>query len=192
MGVTNGLFKFVIFIRCTSWRNNVNKSTFVSIRYKYFDATCGTVQTTSFLYQLGYKVTGLDNDTLMIENAIKRNLNLNIDIPYMNEDLSNTTVQNDTFDLILCESVLNFTSLQHTLPETSRMLKPNGIILAIEMVRNAPLTKEEEIELTTFYGCDHIFSITEWKEQFTQQELSIYKVWSQEDLSIENSDEPTT
>jgi 2-polyprenyl-3-methyl-5-hydroxy-6-metoxy-1,4-benzoquinol methylase len=156
------------------------------------DAGCGTGQTTSFLYQLGYDVTGLDSDPLMIQHAKKRNLDMNIDIPYMNENLSNTTVPNETFDIILCESVLNFTSLQQTLPEISRMLKSNGRIIAIEMVRNEQLSQEELTELTTFYGCEHIFSISEWQEQFAQRGLTIYKTLAQEDLLIENINEPTT
>jgi SAM-dependent methyltransferase len=156
------------------------------------DAGCGTGQTTSYLYQLGYHVTGLDNDRLMIEHAKRRNFDLKVDIPYTSEDLSDTSFADNTFDLILCESVLNFTSLQHTLPEIHRILKSNGIVIAIEMVRIAPLSKEEELELTTFYGCEHIFSTSEWKEQFTQRNLTIYKVLTQEDILVDNSDEPTT
>jgi ubiquinone/menaquinone biosynthesis C-methylase UbiE len=156
------------------------------------DAGCGTGQSTSYLYQLGYDITGLDNNTLMIEHAKKRNDNLSINITYLNEDLSQTTISNDTFDVILCESVLNFTSLPNTLPEISRILKKDGVIIAIEMIRNAPLTKEEELELTTFYGCEHIFSVEEWKEQFFQNDLKIYNVLSQEDLLFDISEEPTT
>lgn len=156
------------------------------------DAGCGTGQTTSYLHQLGYQITGLDIDSQMIVHAENRNLNLNIDIPYMNEDLSNTTVPKDTYDLILCESVLNFTSLPHTLPEISRILKPGGIVVAIEMIRNAPLTIEEELELTTFYGCEHIYSISEWNNLFTEYELPIYKHLSQIDLTFDDDSEPTT
>ncbi|QGQ46561.1 class I SAM-dependent methyltransferase [Metabacillus sediminilitoris] len=156
------------------------------------DAGCGTGQTASYLYQLGYDVTGLDKDSQMIEHAKKRNEQLNFQITYLNEDLAQTSIPTNTYDIILCESVLNFTSLQHTLPEVFRILKREGVVIAIEMVRNEHLTKEEEIELTTFYGCDYIFSIEEWKEEFLQGDLSIYKILSYEDLQILNNDEPTT
>lgn len=159
---------------------------------KILDAGCGTGQTSSFLYQLGYDISGLDIDSKMLIHAKNRNKTNNSEIPYIHEDLSNTTFANDTFDLVLCESVLNFTSLDHTLAEISRILKPNGILIAIEMTKTTTLTETEEKEITTFYGCEHIFSTSEWKEQFSISGLSVDKVLTPTELYLEGNDDPTT
>ncbi|MGM7722056.1 class I SAM-dependent methyltransferase [Metabacillus sp. Hm71] len=156
------------------------------------DAGCGTGQTASYLYQLGYPITGLDFDPQMIQHAKKRNQQLNIEIPYLNEDLSHTSLPANTFDLILSESVLNFTSLPDTLSEISRILKQNGLVIAIEMIRKAPLSSDEEDELKAFYGCNGIFSVSEWEKQFTQNGFTIYKVLHEEDLILQDMGEPST
>ncbi|UPG64184.1 class I SAM-dependent methyltransferase [Metabacillus endolithicus] len=41
------------------------------ITSKILDAGCGTGQSSSYLYQLGYEVKGLDKDPVMIEHAKK-------------------------------------------------------------------------------------------------------------------------
>ncbi|PGT74841.1 SAM-dependent methyltransferase [Bacillus sp. AFS040349] len=159
---------------------------------KILDAGCGTGQSSSYLYQLGYEVKGLDKDPVMIEHAKKRNATLEIDIPYLNQDLSNIKEPNESYDIVMCESVLNFTPLSETLPEIERVLKPNGIVIAIEMIRNELLSKEDFEEISTFYGFPSIFSIEEWKDQFAKHNLMTYKILSENDFTFPSLEEPTT
>lgn len=159
---------------------------------KILDAGCGTGQSSSYLYQLGYDVKGLDIDPIMIEHAKKRNTTLEINIPYLNQDLSNTGEPSEFYDIVLCESVLNFTQLSKTLPEIKRVLKPDGIVIAIEMIRNEFLSKDELKEISSFYGFPSIFSIEEWKDQFAKHNLMIYKTLSEKNFSFPYQEEPTT
>ncbi|WP_052738041.1 class I SAM-dependent methyltransferase [Bacillus sp. SA1-12] len=175
-----------------SLTKNIFESEQVPLNINILDAGCGTGQTASYLYQLGYTITGLDIDPLMIEHAQMRNQQLDFEIPYLNEDLSHTSLPANTFDLILSESVLNFTSLSKTLPEISRILKPNGLVVAIEMIRKAPLSTAEENELKSFYGCNGIFSVSEWERQFTENGFIIYKVLQEEDIFLQDLGEPST
>lgn len=170
------------------------EDTQIPLDAKILDAGCGTGQTTSFLYQLGYDISGLDIDPKMLIHARNRNKKNNSEIPYIHEDLSNTTIHNDTFDLVLCESVLNFTPLDDTLAEISRILKPNGLLIAIEMTKTktTTLTEKEEMEIKSFYGCEHIYSSSEWKEKLCNHGLSVYKVLTTTELNLEVNDDPTT
>lgn len=162
------------------------------INHTVLDAGCGTGQTCYYLYQLGYDVIGLDFDPLMIQHAKKRNLECQSEILYLQEDLSSTSLLNQSVDVILSESVLNFTKLDDTLVELTRILKPNGVIIAIEMIRREPLLDSENGEISSFYGFPTILSIEEWKKVFKRNGLTIYKIQSEDDFPSINTEEPTT
>jgi len=162
------------------------------IDHTVLDAGCGTGQTCYYLYQLGYDVIGIDFDPLMIQHAKKRNKECQSEILYLQEDLSSTTLLDQSVDVILCESVLNFTKLENTLVELTRILKPNGVIIAIEMIRREPLLDSEYTEITSFYGFPTILSIEEWKKVFKRYGLSIFKIQSKVDFPSINTEEPTT
>jgi len=162
------------------------------INHIVLDAGCGTGQTCYYLYQLGYDVIGLDFDSLMIKHAKKRNMECLSDILYLQEDLSSTSLSDQSVDIILCESVLNFTKLENTLIELKRILKQNGVIIAIEMVQKEPLFDSEYAEITSFYGFPAILSIEEWEKVFKQYGLTIFKIQSEDDFPSINIEEPTT
>lgn len=156
------------------------------------DAGCGTGQTTNFLHQLGYKVTGLDHNLRMIEIAQKRNIDPKNEIRYVHENLLTTSISDHSYDLILCESVLSFTSLKDSLPEIKRILNKNGKVIAIEIIKNAPMTKDEETELLEFYGFSSILSKEEWTNKFREFNLDVYKTLAPTDIIISDDYEPTT
>ncbi|WP_175639553.1 class I SAM-dependent methyltransferase [Metabacillus schmidteae] len=162
------------------------------ISHTILDVGCGTGQTCYFLDQLGFNVIGLDHSPLMIQHALNRNKECQCDILYLQEDITSTSLKDHSVDVILSESVLNFTNPEQTLPEIKRILKPNGIIIAIEMTRIGPLSNTGYSEITEFYGNPSILSIDEWKKVFMKCGLSIYKIQSEEDFSSYKTDEPTT
>lgn len=162
------------------------------INYTVLDVGCGTGQSCYYLHQLGYNVIGLDVDHLMIQQAKKRNKECKCEILYVQEDLTSTSLPDQLSDIILSESVLNFTNLDLTLPELKRILKPNGIIIAIEMIRTGPLLESEYSEITAFYGIPDILSIEDWKRAFHKFGLTIFKIQSEDDFSSIKTEEPTT
>ncbi|WP_226666679.1 class I SAM-dependent methyltransferase [Metabacillus litoralis] len=156
------------------------------------DAGCGTGQTTNFLHQLGYEVTGLDHDLRMIETARKRNIDQKNEITYLHESLSNTSIASNVFDLILCESVLSFTILKDSLYEIKRIMKEDGKMIAIEIIKNETLTNDEETELLDFYGFSSILTIEEWVTKFKENNLYIYNTLKAADIMINDLHEPST
>ncbi|MCM3440658.1 class I SAM-dependent methyltransferase [Metabacillus halosaccharovorans] len=162
------------------------------INHTILDVGCGTGQSCYYLHQLGYNVIGLDFDHLMIQQAKKRNKECQCEILYVQEDLTSTSLPDQLSDIILSESVLNFTNLDLTLPELKRILKPNGVIIAIEMIRTEPLLESEYSEITAFYGIPDILSIEDWKSAFNKFGLTIFKIQSEDDFSSIRSEEPTT
>ncbi len=163
------------------------------ISHTILDIGCGTGQTCYYLDQLGFNVIGLDHNPQMIQHAINRNKECLCDILYLQEDIHSTSLTNESIDIILSESVLNFTNPAHTLPELKRILKADGDIIAIEMIRLGPLLAAEEQEITSFYGVPNILSIEEWKDVFRKCGLTISKILSEEDFTLsKNEEEPTT
>ena len=160
--------------------------------YKILDAGCGTGQTAAYLTQLGYNVTGIDINMQMIEHATIRNHINQLNIPYYVEDLAHTSFSDASFDLVLCESVLQFTSLTKTLSEIARILKSNGSVVAIEMVQDGTLTSEEQFEIKSFYGCEQIYTISEWKQCFLKHHIPLSKVLTKTDNLFIDENEPTT
>ncbi|MBM7602141.1 ubiquinone/menaquinone biosynthesis C-methylase UbiE [Metabacillus crassostreae] len=156
------------------------------------DVGCGTGQTTNYLYQLGFNVTGLDHDIRMIEIARKKQIDPKNEMLYLHENLVKTSIADHSYDLILCESVLSFTKLKESLPEMKRIMTKNGKMIAIEIIKSAHLTKDEESELLDFYGFSSILSKEEWQNQFKEYNFDVYKTLAPTDIVVNDAYEPST
>ncbi|MED4455092.1 class I SAM-dependent methyltransferase [Metabacillus fastidiosus] len=154
---------------------------------KILDVGCGTGQTVYFLSQLGYDVTGIDYDETMVKKAVKRNKELNI----VKGSIENPPFLKDSFHIILCESSLSFTKLSRSVSEIYRILKNDGIVIAIEVVKEKNLSKAEENELKQFYRFTNIYTQEEWKQVFMQSGFKNIKISSEDDYIID-LDEPVT
>jgi len=130
-------------------------------RSKILDAGCGTGQTAAYLYN-EYKadVTALDLHPIMIEKAKKRLTGLPIHVLQGNVECLN--LEPDSFDIVLSESVLAFTELRKSLKSIKRVLKKDGLLLAIEMVLEEQLSPVECEELKIFYGLPQLLEEDEW------------------------------
>lgn len=154
------------------------------------DAGCGTGQTANYLFMLGYNVTGIDQNPIMIEHALKRNKSTNLSVPFFIQNLEKTTFESETFDCVLCESVLSFTSLAKTLPEIRRVLTKDGLLIAIELIQIGELSKNEKKKLTSFYHFSSILSEGEWIQKFLTHQFRVKSILSPQDFTFEN--EPIT
>lgn len=156
------------------------------------DVGCGTGQTSAYMAEkYKCKITGLDNNEMMLEKAKKRFQFRNLPIETRLGSVESLPFGEKSFDMILSESVATFTDVSKTLPEFRRVLKPNGVLLAIEMVLEESLPEEELTSITEFYGVPRILTESEWNSFFQKahfQQISIDKFNLQfEEPEIENA-----
>lgn len=137
------------------------------------DAGCGTGQTSAYIAeQYRSKVTSLDSNKIMLDKARKRFLPLPLPIEVKQGSTENLPFSEGIFDLILSESVISFTDVSLTIPEFKRVLKPNGVLLAIEMVLEKSLSEEELKTIINFYGVSQILTENEWKNLFQKAKFT--------------------
>jgi ubiquinone/menaquinone biosynthesis C-methylase UbiE len=154
-------------------REKINEKTII------LDVGCGTGQTSAYVAEkYKCKITGLDNNEMMLEKAKKRFQSRNLPIETRLGSVESLPFGGESFDMILSESVATFTDVSKTLPEFRRVLKPNGILLAIEMVLEESLSKEELTSIIEFYGVPRIFTESEWSSHLRKanfQQISTEK-----------------
>ena len=74
----------------------------------------------------------------------------------------------NSFDLIIAESVISFTTISKTLNELSRVLKSGGRLILIEMTAEQSLPEEVHTKVSSLYGINEILNEHEWKSKLQQ------------------------
>lgn len=130
------------------------------------DAGCGTGQTSAYLAK-EYKcqVTAIDHHPIMVEKAKQRFSRENLSIPVFQGSIEKLPFPDQSFDIVIAESVTAFTNISKTLNEYYRVLKPNGILIDLDMTAEGPLSNEEKDQICTVYGMDNILTENEWLQQ---------------------------
>jgi len=127
------------------------------------DVGCGTGQSSAYIAdKYRCKVTSLDNNKTMLEKANKRFSSLHLPVNIMYGSVEDLPFIDGLFDYILSESVVSFTNVSLTIEEYKRVLKPTGVLLAIEMVLKDTLSEEELKTITDFYGIPRLLTESEW------------------------------
>ncbi|UOR13504.1 class I SAM-dependent methyltransferase [Halobacillus amylolyticus] len=130
------------------------------------DIGCGTGQTAEFLTQTYVcRVTAVDNHPIIIEKAKKRLENRTELADVVKGNAQNLPFSENSFDLVLSESVVTFTDIDKTLSELFRVLKRNGHLIMIEMTAESPLSKSLHKEVCNLYGITDVLSEKEWTEK---------------------------
>lgn len=143
------------------------------------DAGCGTGQTSAYMAeQYQCQITSLDYNELMLDKARQRFSSLHLPIEVKHGSTENLPFNDRVFDMILSESVISFTDVSLTLPEFKRVLKPNGVLLAIEMILETSISEEELEPILHFYGVSQLLTENEWYDFFQRagfQQIDIEK-----------------
>ncbi len=143
------------------------------------DAGCGTGQTSAYIAkQYRCNVTSLDCNKMMLDKAKQRFSSLHLPIEVKQGSTENLPFDEGVFDMILSESVISFTDVSLTIPEFKRVLKPNGVLLAIEMVLEKSLSEEELKPIVNFYGVSQLLTEKEWYNFFERasfKQISVEK-----------------
>jgi ubiquinone/menaquinone biosynthesis C-methylase UbiE len=146
------------------------------------DAGCGTGQTSAYIAeQYRCNVTSLDCNKIMLDKARQRFSSLHLPIEVKQGSTENLPFDEGLFDIILSESVISFTDVSLTIPEFKRVLKSNGVLLAIEMVLEKSLSEEELKPIVDFYGVSQLLTENEWynlfqRASFKQVSLEKFKL----------------
>lgn len=149
------------------------------------DVGCGTGQTSAYIAEkYRCSVTSLDNNITMLEKAKQRFSSLNLASNVMYGNVENLPFIDESFDFILSESVTSFTDVSSTLQEFKRVLKPKGVLLAIEMVLEDSLSEEELKTVVDFYRISQLLTESEWYKLFQKvgfKQISLEKLKQQFD-----------
>jgi SAM-dependent methyltransferase len=133
------------------------------------DIGCGTGQTAAFLAQRFHcKVTAVDNHPIMIQKARERFESNDSSIIVMRGDAQNLNLMDNSFDFIVAESVITFTTITKTLNELSRVLKSGGRLILIEMTAEQSLSEEVQNKVSSLYGINEILNEKEWISKLQQ------------------------
>ncbi|WP_332645279.1 class I SAM-dependent methyltransferase [Lysinibacillus sp. 54212] len=133
------------------------------------DVGCGTGQTAAYLAKTyGAKVTAIDINPLMIEKAKQRISVAQLHVNILQGSIEKTTLQENSFDLILSESVLSFVKTTVALNEIYRLLKSGGRFIANEISLSQSIEENIKKEIQEFYGFESIPSEGEWINRFEQ------------------------
>ncbi len=108
------------------------------------DYACGNGPLAIRSAQLGAAFSvGIDISDVSVQNACTeaQQLGLCERVWFMQADCENTGLPDDSFDVIICSGMLHHLDLSFALPELRRVLKPGGVILAVEALDYNPLIK---------------------------------------------------
>ena len=137
------------------------------------DIGCGTGQTAAFLARRYLcQVTAVDNHPIMLMKAKKRFESIDSPILVIEGDAQNLKLKDNTFDFIIAESVISFTTISKTLNELCRVLKSGGRLILIEMTAEQPLLEEIRQQACNLYGINEILNEEEWKSRLQQAGFS--------------------
>lgn len=133
------------------------------------DAGCGTGQTSAYLAeQYNCKVIAVDHNKMMVDKAKKRFLTSQLPIEIAQANTEKLPFSDHTFHIVLSESVIAFTNRALTLAEFKRVLRTDGVLLAIEMVLEGQLSPEEQKQIIDFYGMAQLKTESEWVNYFRE------------------------
>ncbi|MEB1807428.1 MAG: class I SAM-dependent methyltransferase [Bacillaceae bacterium] len=135
---------------------------------KMLDAGCGTGQTSSFLAKRGFKVIAIDNHPEMIKKATQRFEEGKVHVKVIEGNIENLPFRDGYFDWVVAESSTVFGNIEKSLKEYYRVLKSGGSLLCIEITKESPLSKTEDMEIKQFYGMKKIPTEVEWVEMIKE------------------------
>ena len=138
---------------------------------------CGSGNTASYLYE-NYKcsITSIDINNRMLANARKRFNKMKVPITLHQANAENLPFKDNSFDIIISESVTSFTNVDKSLLEYVRVLKKGGFFLAIEMTAERPLTIKEESDIKDVYGISKVRTVREWEQNLIKAGFRDYKI----------------
>ena len=144
---------------------------------KILEAGCGLGQTSQYLAETyGCQVYALDNHPQMVKQATKRFQQVNLPVNVYMSSIEEMPFPIDFFDFIIAESSTSFTSIQKSIQEYHRVLKPGGTLISIDMTAEYILPEEQRKEIMNFYNLKSILTQPEWISAFKKEGFTHVKI----------------
>jgi ubiquinone/menaquinone biosynthesis C-methylase UbiE len=106
---------------------------------RLLDYCCGEGDTSIQAAKVGAKVTGIDISPRSIEIAREKAKEQGVVVDFRVMDAENTDFGSATFDMVVCNGVLHHLDLTTAYREIARILKPDGMVIALECLGHNPL-----------------------------------------------------
>ncbi|MBJ8116476.1 MULTISPECIES: class I SAM-dependent methyltransferase [Bacillus] len=128
---------------------------------------CGTGKTAAYMTkECGYKVTAVEKNEIMIQKAKDRWSFEGLNIQLIQGHVEQLPCLNDSFELVLGESILAFTEKERVISECYRVLQKDGKLVVIEMIIDRHIEKSEEETISRLYGMKELLTEIEWVQLF--------------------------
>jgi SAM-dependent methyltransferase len=131
----------------------------------FLDYACGNGLQAIKAAKLGANLAiGLDISDVSVRNAreMAEGLGLGERCKFIQGDCENTGLPDNSVDVILCSGMLHHLDLSYAFPELRRILKPGGVILAVEALDYNPFIKAYRMltpSMRTEWEKNHILSL---------------------------------
>jgi ubiquinone/menaquinone biosynthesis C-methylase UbiE len=131
------------------------------------DYGCGPGSRTLKFVNDKWRLTGIDISDKSLEIARLAAERNKIQVTYLNMDCEQTTFPDNIFDLILDYGTFSSLDMKKALPELIRILKPDGILIAIETLGHNPIYNLKRYlnvlqKKRTRWAAEHIMKIQDW------------------------------
>ncbi|MEK4920869.1 class I SAM-dependent methyltransferase [Cytobacillus sp. FSL R5-0569] len=155
------------------------------------DVGCGTGQTAAFLAaQSGANVTGVDINPIMVEKATHRMKEAKLPVRIFQGSIEALPLEDEKFDLIMCESVLTFVNQPKALKEIFRLLKKGGRFISNEFTANVSPPPWIADEINRFYGINSVLTEAEWQRLFEGAGFTNIRVSGQNQSMLQYNPNP--
>jgi len=129
---------------------------------RILDIGCGTGKTACYLAAQGHVVSAIDIHERMIEKAVQRSMNEKVSVDFAVGNVNCLPFEDQRFDIVMAESVFNFTNARLSLAECFRVLRNGGFLYAREIMTSPDLPAQAALELQSFFGLEQQMTPEQW------------------------------
>lgn len=114
------------------------------------DVACGTGKSTEPLLETGLKVTGMDHDELMVEEAREQAALKKLDIEYVVGDAGRLPFEDNSFDVVTVGTAFHFFVNDSAMSEIKRVLRPKGLLFVYWTLSTKETPEQDSIPGSIF------------------------------------------
>ncbi|WP_159885075.1 class I SAM-dependent methyltransferase [Paenibacillus puerhi] len=143
---------------------------------RILEVGCGTGRTSCYLARQGFQVTGLDLRPDMLAKAAARSSAEQLEVQWVQGDITDLPFDDGTFDVVLAESVTSFASIPAALGEYYRVLSPEGTLYDREVAAFPSMSAESREKLSEFFGFNQLFTLDDWEAALSTSRFVRYEL----------------
>ena len=134
----------------------------IPLTSRILEVGCGTGRTACHLAAKGYTVTAVDIRPDMLVKARYRAELDQVNVLFTHGDVEQLPFEDNSFDVVLAESVTIFADTNRALREYYRVLAPGGKLYDREMFAAKPIDAELAGQVSDYYGVSRMWAESEW------------------------------